>query len=316
MLTVAELAGVMGAKRTSDLIPLCHPIPLTDLVVAITPDRAPACCGSAPRPPPPGPTGVEMEAMTAARSPPYRVRHGQGRRARRRDPQRPPGVEERRQVRRVASPGRRPRTRPDRAAQPGVRKAARVGKRKPGMTSARAAASRRTALVLTVSDRSLRGHARGRVRRPAGGAADRARLRGRATVGAGRHRRGSHGARRRGGPPSAGRQHRRDRPDAARRDAPGHAGLLDYEVPGIAEAMRADGRGAHAARRPVAGPRGRSRRLPGRQRARHAQGAPWSRSRSLEPILVHALETLAGPFDHAAGRAAGRDDLPPGSPDA
>src|SRR5262245_18300757 len=33
VLTVAELAGVMGGKRTADLIPLCHPLPLTDLVV-------------------------------------------------------------------------------------------------------------------------------------------------------------------------------------------------------------------------------------------------------------------------------------------
>ena len=40
VLGVAELAGVMGAKRTSELIPLCHPLPLTDLQVTITPDRA------------------------------------------------------------------------------------------------------------------------------------------------------------------------------------------------------------------------------------------------------------------------------------
>ena len=40
VLTVAELAGVMGGKRTAELIPLCHPLPLTDLVVTITPDRA------------------------------------------------------------------------------------------------------------------------------------------------------------------------------------------------------------------------------------------------------------------------------------
>ncbi|HSO29849.1 MAG TPA: cyclic pyranopterin monophosphate synthase MoaC, partial [Candidatus Sulfomarinibacteraceae bacterium] len=39
VLGVAELAGVMGGKRTAELIPLCHPIALTDLVVAITPDR-------------------------------------------------------------------------------------------------------------------------------------------------------------------------------------------------------------------------------------------------------------------------------------
>ena len=40
VLGVAELAGVMGGKRTSELIPLCHPLPLTDLKVTITPDRA------------------------------------------------------------------------------------------------------------------------------------------------------------------------------------------------------------------------------------------------------------------------------------
>ena len=40
VLGVARLAGIMAAKRTADLIPLCHPIALTDLVVAVTPDRA------------------------------------------------------------------------------------------------------------------------------------------------------------------------------------------------------------------------------------------------------------------------------------
>jgi len=39
VMSVAEIAGVMGAKRTADLIPLCHPIALTDLGVEITPDR-------------------------------------------------------------------------------------------------------------------------------------------------------------------------------------------------------------------------------------------------------------------------------------
>src|SRR6266508_754488 len=38
VLSVAELAGVMAGKRTSELIPLCHPLPLTDLVVTVTPD--------------------------------------------------------------------------------------------------------------------------------------------------------------------------------------------------------------------------------------------------------------------------------------
>jgi cyclic pyranopterin monophosphate synthase len=66
VLGVAELAGVMGAKRTSDLIPLCHPLGLTDLVVAITPDRAAGVLRVRAEAATTGPTGVEMEAMTAA----------------------------------------------------------------------------------------------------------------------------------------------------------------------------------------------------------------------------------------------------------
>jgi cyclic pyranopterin phosphate synthase len=66
VLGVAELAGVMGAKRTSDLIPLCHPLSLTDLVVAITPDRAGGVLRIRAEAATTGPTGVEMEAMTAA----------------------------------------------------------------------------------------------------------------------------------------------------------------------------------------------------------------------------------------------------------
>jgi len=66
VLGVAELAGVMGAKRTSDLIPLCHPLALTDLVVSITPDRAGGVLRVRAEAATTGPTGVEMEAMTAA----------------------------------------------------------------------------------------------------------------------------------------------------------------------------------------------------------------------------------------------------------
>ncbi len=66
VLGVAELAGVMGAKRTSDLIPLCHPLALTDLLVAITPDRAAGVLRIRAEAATTGPTGVEMEAMTAA----------------------------------------------------------------------------------------------------------------------------------------------------------------------------------------------------------------------------------------------------------
>ena len=66
VLGVAELAGVMGAKRTSELIPLCHPLALTDIVVAITPDRAAGVLRIRAEAATTGQTGVEMEAMTAA----------------------------------------------------------------------------------------------------------------------------------------------------------------------------------------------------------------------------------------------------------
>ena len=66
VLTVAELAGVMGGKRTSDLIPLCHPVALTDLVVRITPDRVAGGLRIRAEAATTGPTGVEMEALTAA----------------------------------------------------------------------------------------------------------------------------------------------------------------------------------------------------------------------------------------------------------
>jgi len=59
----ARLAGIMGAKQTSLLIPLCHPLPLTHVEVAIELDDSGAeIVASASTN---GPTGVEMEAMTA-----------------------------------------------------------------------------------------------------------------------------------------------------------------------------------------------------------------------------------------------------------
>ncbi len=66
VLGVAEIAGVMGGKRTSELIPLCHPLALTDLVVAVTPDRAAGVLRIRAEAATTGPTGVEMEALTAA----------------------------------------------------------------------------------------------------------------------------------------------------------------------------------------------------------------------------------------------------------
>ncbi len=64
VLAVARVAGIMAAKRTSDLIPLCHPLPLTkveiDLVVDETGVTTTATASTE------GKTGVEMEALTAA----------------------------------------------------------------------------------------------------------------------------------------------------------------------------------------------------------------------------------------------------------
>ena len=65
VLSVARLAGIMGAKRTPDLIPLCHPLALSAVSVDLTLDRAApaieisATCRLVGR------TGVEMEALTA-----------------------------------------------------------------------------------------------------------------------------------------------------------------------------------------------------------------------------------------------------------
>jgi cyclic pyranopterin monophosphate synthase len=66
VLAVAEIAGVMAGKRTSELIPLCHPIALTDLVVAVTPDRIAGVLRVRAEAATTAPTGVEMEALTAA----------------------------------------------------------------------------------------------------------------------------------------------------------------------------------------------------------------------------------------------------------
>lgn len=65
VLGVARLAGIMGAKRTADLIPLCHPLPMTKVALDLVPDaglpgvRITATVRTT------GQTGVEMEALTA-----------------------------------------------------------------------------------------------------------------------------------------------------------------------------------------------------------------------------------------------------------
>ena len=90
--------------------------------------------------------------------------------------------------------------------------------------------------------------------------------------------------------------------------------VLDYEVPGMAEAMRAEGRRETpmaSLSRGVVGVIGRSLVV-------NLPGSPKAALESLEaivPVLPHALETLAGPFDHDAALGAGRDDLPATDPD-
>ena len=174
VLGVAELAGVMGGKRTSELIPLCHPLALTDLVVAITPDRAAGVLRIRAEAATTGQTGVEMEAMTAASVAAltvYDMVKGVER-----------GVEIR-GVRLVKTGGksgtwvrqwtaRRTRPQPSRP-RPGARVAGRVGSKRQGDPGIRRwpMAPARPALVLTASDGAAAG-----VREDASGDAVAARL--------------------------------------------------------------------------------------------------------------------------------------------
>jgi len=66
VLSVARLAGIMGAKHTPDLIPLCHPLALESVSVELTPDPARNAIDIAATCKVTGRTGVEMEALTAA----------------------------------------------------------------------------------------------------------------------------------------------------------------------------------------------------------------------------------------------------------
>ncbi len=62
---IAQLAGIMGAKRTSDLIPLCHPLPLSAAHIDITPQAKTHSFLVRAQVKTSGRTGVEMEALTA-----------------------------------------------------------------------------------------------------------------------------------------------------------------------------------------------------------------------------------------------------------
>ena len=63
-LEVARIAGILAAKRTSDLIPMCHPLPLSHVEVQLTVKAKGVHIKTSARTT--GPTGVEMEALTAA----------------------------------------------------------------------------------------------------------------------------------------------------------------------------------------------------------------------------------------------------------
>lgn len=65
VLGVARLAGIMGAKKTPDLIPLCHPLPITKVAVELVPNTAENCVEIEATVKTTGQTGVEMEALTA-----------------------------------------------------------------------------------------------------------------------------------------------------------------------------------------------------------------------------------------------------------
>jgi cyclic pyranopterin monophosphate synthase len=62
---VAEIAGVMAAKRTAELIPMCHPLPVTSVKVEVAPEADGSGLAVTARVKTTGQTGVEMEALTA-----------------------------------------------------------------------------------------------------------------------------------------------------------------------------------------------------------------------------------------------------------
>ena len=105
MLAVAQLAGIMGAKRTAELIPLCHPLALSAVKVELACRAEPpaveitATCRVS------GPTGVEMEALCAVeRRGAHGLRHVQGGRSRHGDHRHPAAPQGRRQVRARSRP--------------------------------------------------------------------------------------------------------------------------------------------------------------------------------------------------------------------
>src|SRR5262245_6064852 len=65
VLATARIAGIMAAKKTHELIPLCHPLTITTVAIAMEPGNEPTGLRGAAEAKVAGPTGVEMEALTA-----------------------------------------------------------------------------------------------------------------------------------------------------------------------------------------------------------------------------------------------------------
>ncbi len=65
VLYVAQVAGIMAAKKTSELIPMCHPLNITSIALSLEPDRERSCIEIEAQVKITGKTGVEMEALTA-----------------------------------------------------------------------------------------------------------------------------------------------------------------------------------------------------------------------------------------------------------
>lgn len=65
VLGIARIAGIMAAKKTADLIPLCHPLPITKVTIDLTVNTAENCVDIEATIKTTGQTGIEMEALTA-----------------------------------------------------------------------------------------------------------------------------------------------------------------------------------------------------------------------------------------------------------
>jgi len=65
VLSVAQVAGIMAAKKTSELIPMCHPLNITSVELSLSPDKEKSCIDIQAEVKVTGKTGVEMEALTA-----------------------------------------------------------------------------------------------------------------------------------------------------------------------------------------------------------------------------------------------------------